>query len=234
MISDKLTQKAIDHHKSRPEAKNAKDLTGMRFGKLTVIGDPRRYQKGTQSRTYWHCACDCGEQSFVVASSLNRGLTKSCGCDMRAVLVTHGLSQLCSKTYASWNGIIQRCTNPNTVHYESYGGSGVVVCERWNQYVNFIGDMGLRPKGKTIDRYDPEWRIGDPPIPYSSETCRWATNREQQNNRYNNVFIEYGGMRLTPAQWGRRTDISADAIAMRIKRGWAVEKALTTPMRAQP
>lgn len=226
------TEPSLEDHQKWPIAKKADDLTGKRFGKLVVVGDPRRYTANNQQvRTYWHCACDCTGESFVSASSLKRGLTNSCGCDMRVVLMTHGLVQLCIRTYNSWNSMTHRCTNPKYSNYDLYGGSGVLICERWGQYVNFIGDMGLRPEGTTIDRYHPDWQDGDPPLPYSPSTCRWATPREQANNRRSNVLIEYAGQNKTIAQWARATGLAERTISYRISAGWAVDKSLTQPSR---
>jgi hypothetical protein len=88
---------------------------------------------------------------------------------------THGLSR--TSDYKAWHGIIDRCTNPNTLKYAYYGGRGIRVCERWRDYENFLTDMGLRPKGKTIDRHPN--KDGD----YEPGNCRWATQSEQNINQ---------------------------------------------------
>lgn len=79
-------------------------------------------------------------------------------------------------TYFSWMSMIGRCTNPNKDGYESYGGRGIKVCDRWKTYANFYEDMGERPKGMTLDRIDTD---GD----YELSNCRWSTHHTQALNR---------------------------------------------------
>lgn len=88
----------------------------------------------------------------------------------------------------------QRCTNPKNQDWEHYGGRGIRVCERWENFDNFLADMGKKPRGKSIDRRDTD---GD----YEPGNCLWATQREQCRNKRNNRVIEWRGQKRTMTEW---------------------------------
>lgn len=128
-----------------------------------------------------------------------------------------------SATYASWLGMIQRCTNPNRRCFRNYGGRGVRVHEPWLRFESFLADMGPRPKGTTLDRWP------DVDGNYEPGNCRWATAIEQQNNKRNNRRLTCDGVTLTMSEWGRRTGLTVQTISDRLRRGWSAERALGTP-----
>lgn len=163
-----------------------RDLTGQKFGRLTVTGrDPvnRRPVK-------WMCRCECGTEKSIYSDALKRGRSTSCGCYRKeaslAVMLAnraafigarlrHGMFD--TPTHRSWNSMLQRCGNPNRDNYEFYGGRGICVCDRWKTFENFLADMGERPEGCTLDRYPNN--NGN----YEPGNCRWATHAQQMKNR---------------------------------------------------
>jgi hypothetical protein len=204
------------------------DLVGQRYGRLTVTG-PRERRNG---QTYWTCRCDCGNTKTIYGGSLRRGLTTSCGC-YRAEASSvrnyrHGgnLTGRRRPEYTVWVLMRQRCEKPNVPHYAEWGGRGITVCERWADFGAFFADMGERPTPKhTLERIDNDG-------PYAPENCRWATRREQANNTRRNHHVTLDDRTRTTSQWARETGIPVATLHARLHRlGWAVEKALTTPVR---
>jgi len=123
--------------------------------------------------------------------------------------------------YTSWQDMKARCNNPNSSRFMDYGGRGIKVCDRWNNsFQNFYSDMGRKPKNKSLDRIDND---GD----YAPDNCKWSTEKQQANNKRNNVFLEFDGFRLSFADWSKRLGIKYSTLRFRIKSGWSVEKTLT-------
>lgn len=154
------------------------NLAGERFSRLRAI---KRVGTSKWGSVLWKCRCDCGKEQVVCAATLMNGQTKSCGClnreRSRECSTKHGYSG--SPTYRSWSGAKGRCSNPNHVAWEDYGGRGITICERWrgeHGFENFLSDMGPRPDGMTLDRRNNG-------LGYSPDNCRWATPKEQSNNR---------------------------------------------------
>lgn len=177
---------------------------------------------------WWICKCDCGNFISVRAYSLANGDTQSCGClhseIMRTRNTTHNKSF--SPEYNSWCGMIQRCTNPNSHKYSTYGGRGISVCERWlNSFENFYVDMGPKPGAEyTIDRENNNGH-------YEPNNCRWATKMEQSSNRSNNILIEgFDGVKTTLSQAARDNGLSFCTLKYRLNKGMTINKALTTPI----
>lgn len=153
----------------------AVDLTGQKFERLTAIEPTEK--RDVNGCVIWFCLCECGTEDVPVSSKhLRSGHTKSCGCLILDVKTTHGMCY--SREYASRHAMIDRCENPNNPSFPNYGGRGIKVCDRWrNSFENFLEDMGLRPEGKTLDRWPDN--DGD----YELSNCKWSTPLEQQQNR---------------------------------------------------
>jgi len=155
----------------------AYDLVAQKFNKLLVIEIDSSKDRGFGKQLYWVCQCDCGKTTSVDSWSLRNNKIKSCGClrhTYNGGSLKHGMWQ--TRTYHTWEGMKQRCLNPEATRYPDYGAIGITVCERWLDFKNFLEDMGERPKGKTLDRIDP---FGN----YEPSNCRWATPYEQQHNQ---------------------------------------------------
>jgi DNA-binding NtrC family response regulator len=114
-----------------------------------------------------------------------------------------------------------RCENPSVKEYPRYGGRGIKVCKRWLKFENFLKDMGIPKTGMSIERIDNN-------KDYSPSNCRWATKKEQANNRRTNVLIEFNGEKYNIKQWAEKLKIKYTTLHARlITYGWSIEKSLT-------
>lgn len=159
-----------------------KDLTGKRFGRLTVI------KRDTSSkRTKWICKCDCGKIKSIQATHLNSGATTSCGCYQKEKASkankTHGYTG--TSLHHRWKAIIQRCTNPKSEKYSDYGARGITVCDEWRKFENFL-------KWSLENGYNKELeldRINNDEGYYPSN-CRWCTVLVNNHNRRTTAKID--------------------------------------------
>ena len=202
------------------------NLVGRKFGRLEV----KEYShKNKWVASYWKCLCDCGNTKVVRGSSLTSGATRSCGCLLKEVAIArstiHGQHK--SITYKARRGMLDRCYNPNSKSYKHYGGRGITVCDRWlgkDGFINFLDDMGDCPKGMAIERIDNNKG-------YCPENCKWATSKEQNNNKRNNHIITFQSKTQTLAQWAEEIGVTYRTLVNRIDtHGWSEERALTEPM----
>lgn len=160
-----------------------KDITGQRFGRLTVL---HRFGTSSQGTATWLCLCDCGKECIVIGAAMRKGNTRSCGClhddKARTRRTTHGMSG--TRLYFVWKTMNQRCSNPNCDDYKDYGGRGITVCEEWQHsfpafytWATANGYDENAPQSQcTIDRINNDRG-------YSPQNCRWVDQKIQCNNR---------------------------------------------------
>jgi hypothetical protein len=156
------------------------NIIGKKFGRLTVIGPSVAIKQ--KSKTVL-CQCECGAQCVVIPYQLQSGHVRSCGClkleintaQARRLFIKHGKKW--SLEYKAWEGIKQRCFNPNSSGWHKYGSRGITVCQDWLKFENFYKDMGDKPSKKhSIERINNDKG-------YSKENCKWALPVEQARNK---------------------------------------------------
>ena len=212
----------------------ALNMLGYTIGRLKVTGGPRSATTFTNSRVrtraYWNCLCECGNTVEVEAGNLRNGHSQSCGCLRRELtkerFTIHGLTE--SAEFRIWTGILSRCQNPNVKAFPLYGGAGVSVCERWLTFGNFLADMGRRPSLiHSVDRIN---TLGN----YEPSNCRWATRKQQANNRRDNIRLTFAGQTRTVREWSDTTGMDYFVLIQRHSAGWPVGAILTRPVRSHP
>lgn len=191
---------------------------GQRFGRVVVLGI---CGKDTHGRAIALCRCDCGLTPVIDLYKLRIGHTRSCGCLRQELNTTHGGSY--SVTYSSWRMMKKRCNDPNYPKYDSWGGRGIRVCQRWCEFKEFLEDMGHRPSGTSLDRINND---GD----YEPGNCRWATRKEQNSNTRRNVLLTFNGKTQNLTEWARELNVRYLVLWGRLKSGWSTEKTLSTPV----
>ncbi len=202
------------HHSKAP------DLTGQTFGLLTVI---RREGSKPYGGFAYLCRCQCGTEKVISSGSLARADgSRSCGCVGRKKLAersaTHGMHK--HPAYKSWSSMIERCTKPNHMYFDRYGGRGITFCEAWRTFEGFWADMGRDWfAGATLDRADVDGG-------YTPTNCRWATRAEQNRNRSNTVWLTYQGKTQGISAWAAELGLAATIIRNRLAKGLPVEEVL--------
>jgi len=201
------------------------DLTGQRFGRLEVIHDAGRDK---QNSANWKCCCECGNNIVVSSHSLRSGNTKSCGCLQKDIIKEigysnqiHGMSH--TKIWRRWRDMKRRCFDNKVKAFKNYGGRGITVCKEWLNFEVFYKwamENGYRDD-LTIERTD---NSGN----YDPENCTFIPKPQQSKNRRGLHFVIFNGEKKTLNEWSRTTGIDRRVLGTRLRRGWSINRTLTT------
>ena len=202
------------------------EAIGKKINKLTVIS-LRKHGR----RVYAICKCDCGNTKEICLSNILSGKQKSCGCLVKHNLenglchLQHGLSK--HPLHNVWDKIKGRCYNKKDHAYKNYGARGIIMCNEWKNSFKCFYDWAVKngyKKGLSIDRIDNDGN-------YCPENCRWATAKEQANNRRSNILVTYNHKTQSLLKWSEEKNIPYRTLRARIKvYNWDTKKALETPM----
>jgi hypothetical protein len=210
-----------------PLPRQAKDITGQRFGRLAALGPVGKDRWGC---LLWLCRCDCGNLTTAVTSNLISANTRSCGCLVQegvyAYSRTHGKTK--TPTHYLWTNIKTRCLNPNYKQFNDYGGRGITLCAAWiddfaafHDYVSSLPHFG--EKGYSLDRIDNDGN-------YEPGNLRWATQSEQTRNTRRNRLLTIGDKTLTLVEWAEISGLPYHSILSRLNRGWTPHDAVSKPI----
>lgn len=196
------------------------DLTGRKFGRLTVI------ELATKKPRKWKCICECGNYTIVSTSDLCSGHTKSCGCYKLSEFKKHREKHLKCRTklYAIWCGIRQRCNNPNNKDYKNYGGRGIKCCSQWDKYENFY-EWAINNEyksGLSIERIDVN-------KDYEPNNCKFIELRKQSENTRKTVKFTINNETKTLKEWCSLYNKSLSIVKRRLELGWSIQEALIIP-----
>ena len=176
------------------------DLTGQKFGRLTVI---ERAGSTKHGATKWFCKCECGNKAIVIGDELRKGNTLSCGCYAKEIAKETAKKHIAGKNktqgktgtliYKEWSEMKRRCYNTQDNSYQSYGGRGIEVCDRWkNSFEAFYEDVSKLPNfqkaGYTLNRIDNDGN-------YEPDNVEWADSSTQANNRRTTLLYEYNNQK---------------------------------------
>lgn len=188
------------------------DLTGQKFGRLTVIKRANNIGRFTA----WLCKCDCGITKIVQTGHLRQGRIISCGCwrkeNSTSRATKHGKHG--TKLHRVWLSMRQRCNNPKNKDFPNYGGRGIKVCEEWNDFSVFEHwaiNNGYKD-GLTIDRIDNDGN-------YEPSNCRWIPLTEQALNTRKNRMVDSPLGKMTIAELSRYSGVNYGTLLSRIRAG---------------
>lgn len=214
-MSDSIVNNNKSHSQVQP---------GDKFARL-IVKTISHIKKG---KRYWVCECDCGGTVVTSTTHLRSGNTRSCGCILNELIKSRSLSRRRnSPEYQVWMSMRSRCNNAKHRSYAVYGGRGIKVCKRWDDFDLFLKDMGPRPSLEhSIDRINNDGN-------YEPANCKWSTKKEQNRNSSNNLILTLNGVEKAAAQWAEDLGMIVQTIYSRKLKGWSDEQTLTTPLLHQ-
>lgn len=208
------------------------DLVGKKYGKLLVIKSAGKSKYGAR---LWLCKCECGSEILVQTAQLNNGRKTNCGCVKKeyfakqVIPLAHKANTKYkhpsdSRLYCCWRAMLCRCTKQSDKYFDNYGGRGIRVCDEWQNFdvfADWAKSNGYADK-LSIDRINNNGN-------YCPENCRWATAKEQANNKTTTQYFEYKGEKKTLSQLADLFKIPYKRLYERVaKEKWDLERALTT------
>lgn len=207
------------------------DMAGCRSGRIILLS---RAEDSAAGLDRWHYQCDCGKTGIAAGHKIRDQSQKSCGCGRTETIRQinpglrhgHARGKKLTPEWMAWASMRSRCTDANSRAYPNYGGRGIMVCERWQTFENFLADMGPRPSIKhSLDRFPDN--NGD----YEPSNCRWATKKQQSRNQRGNIIVDFRGAQVALSEAAEMAGLSYQTVWKRInKYGWTTERALTEPI----
>lgn len=187
-----------------------RDLTNMRFGRLTAI---KSIGKNKWGNCMWLCICDCGKEHIVPSGKLINERSSSCGCLKKELctkrLEKHGLTTNGEpRTFIIWKGMKARCYNPNSISFKSYGKRGIKVCKEWLSFEKFHTWAMLNgyKDNLTLDRINPD-------DDYKPDNCRWISSDENKMRQRKSILLTIEDTTLSITRWGKKLGISRFVIS---------------------
>lgn len=202
------------------------DMTGRQYADLTAI---RSCGKASSGDLKWLFKCRCGTEFEANGYYARCGKITSCPIcaaeRTRIASVKHGLSS--SPEFEIWTGMQTRCLNKNAHGFTNYGDRGISICQRWmDSFENFLADMGPRPSPThSIERIDNDGN-------YEPSNCRWATDKEQANNKRNNVKVTIDGVTKYLSAWAHQFGVQISTASLRHKQGLRGMEIFTSKVKS--
>lgn len=190
------------------------DLTGQRFGVLTIIN---RAENSNSGKPKWLCRCECGNTKTLCRTHLTIHKNEKCTCNRHM----HGLSR--TRLYYIWQGMIRRCHNPNAKDYRHYGARGISVCNEWKEdftiFRAWAFDNGYGDE-LSIDRIDGDGN-------YEPSNCRWATKGVQTTNRKTSVIIEHDGKTMCLKELAETIKVPYSTVRGKYRNGITIDEIVS-------